>query len=180
MTQVLANLISRSNHRGEFRKLRNRARVAGALGALIAERGLKHVHVAKKAGMKPSQLSRQLSGDANLTLDSLTAICAAADVDFDLIFRKEGEKALMQWWERAVIRERRRQPQAFANDMVLHLKHTAKTWLPAHAPAQTARADCQLARYLGEDSLSSHGGRFTSDFVNNTAPANDAKKSVAA
>lgn len=80
--------------------MRRRARVAGQLSALIATMELSHAKVAHKSGIKPSQLSRQLSGDANLTLDTISRICEAVGADFDLVFRKRGEAAPMQWWER--------------------------------------------------------------------------------
>jgi DNA-binding phage protein len=80
--------------------MRRRARVAGQLSALIATLELSHVKVAQKSGIKPSQLSRQLSGDANLTLDTISRICEAVGADFDLVFRRRGEAAPVQWWER--------------------------------------------------------------------------------
>lgn len=77
----------------------NRARVAGALVALLSEKEITYAKVAKSSGIKPSQLSRQLSGEANLTLDTLTKICEAVNTDYDVVFREKTASKTRQWWE---------------------------------------------------------------------------------
>lgn len=95
------NFLAQAQRDPMQRLLRRRAKVAGQLSALIATLGISHAKVAAKAGMKPPQLSKQLSGDTNLTLDSIGRICEAVGADYDLVFRKQGEQSVGQWWERA-------------------------------------------------------------------------------
>jgi DNA-binding phage protein len=78
---------------------KRRARVAAQLSALLATLNLSHSKVADKAHMKRSQLSRQLSGDANLTIDTIARICEAAGADFDVVFRMKAAPAAKQFWE---------------------------------------------------------------------------------
>lgn len=95
------NFLAQAQRDPKQRLLRRRAKVAGQLSALIATLGISHAKVAAKAGMKPPQLSKQLSGDTNLTLDSIGRICEAVGADYDLVFRKQGEQSVGQWWERS-------------------------------------------------------------------------------
>lgn len=66
-----------------------KAQVAGSLVGLIASLGLSHTSVAEAAGIKRPQLSRQLSGDANLTIETISRICFAVGVDFSLAFKQQ-------------------------------------------------------------------------------------------
>lgn len=78
----LAQLSSDPDHqRREFR-----ATVAGQLVALLGRAGLSAAKAARKLGVSPSQLSRQLAGDHNLTLNSLHDIAAAAGARVQLHF----------------------------------------------------------------------------------------------
>src|SRR5438128_12664123 len=63
-----------------------RAKIAGQLTALIASAAKTAAHVARHAGVSASQISRQLSGRANLTLDTVHGIAAAVGASVDLVF----------------------------------------------------------------------------------------------
>lgn len=84
--------------------LRRRMDVAADLGIAIAESQQTRKEVAERAEMKPALLSRQLSGEVNLTLDSIGRICDAIGYDFDVILRKAIEPAARQPWERQLDR----------------------------------------------------------------------------
>lgn len=55
------------------------------------ELGLSKNEVAERAGMKPSALSRIISGEQNLTLATIAKLECALDVRFDAGFRYETE-----------------------------------------------------------------------------------------
>jgi hypothetical protein len=46
-----------------------------------------------------------LSGDTNLTLDSIGKICDAIEYDFDVVLRKQGAKPALQPWQQPLSRE---------------------------------------------------------------------------
>jgi len=83
----------------EFRAEKRRIQAAACMSIAIAEKNLARAEVAKKAAMKTSLLSRQLSGEVNLTLDSIGKICEAAGFDFDIVLREPGSKQARQPWE---------------------------------------------------------------------------------
>jgi len=91
----MQGLLQSSSFRAESR----RNKVAVDLSIAVAESQLTRQAVADKASMKLSQLSRQLSGDVNLTLDSISKICEAIGYDFDMVLRKAKEKAAQQPWQ---------------------------------------------------------------------------------
>lgn len=77
--------------------------MAGNLSVAIARSGLSRAKLAVKARIKPAQLSRQLSGDVNLTLDSIGRICEAVGLEFDVLYRKaEAPVAVQEWQQRFV------------------------------------------------------------------------------
>lgn len=57
----------------------------------MKELGLSKNKVAERAGMKPSALSRIISGEQNLTLATIAKLECALDVRFDAGFRYETE-----------------------------------------------------------------------------------------
>jgi transcriptional regulator with XRE-family HTH domain len=83
----------------DFRAETRRNKVAVDLSIAVAQSKLTRQAIADKAGIRLSQLSRQLSGDVNLTLDSIGKICEAISCDYDLILRKSNEKAALQPWQ---------------------------------------------------------------------------------
>jgi transcriptional regulator with XRE-family HTH domain len=88
-----------------FKAEARRNKVAIDLSIAVAESGRTRQAVADKAGIKLSQLSRQLSGDTNLTLDSIGKICDAIGYDFDVVLRKQGTKSALQPWQQPWSRE---------------------------------------------------------------------------
>ena len=81
-----------------FRAKRRRNLVASNLALAVALSGSARSRIAAKAGIKPAQLSRQLSGSVNLTLDSIGRICEAVGCDFDVVFRKAAASETRQAW----------------------------------------------------------------------------------
>lgn len=94
-----ANRIQRLLQNASFRAESRRNKVAVDLSIAVADSQLTRQAVADRAGIKLSQLSRQLSGDVNLTLDSIGKICEAIGYDFDMVLRKTKEKAAQQPWQ---------------------------------------------------------------------------------
>ena len=87
-----------------FRAILRRDKVAVDLSIALAESGKTRQSVADKAQIKLSQLSRQLAGETNLTLDSIGKICEAIGYDFDVVLRQTHDKPALQPWQRALNR----------------------------------------------------------------------------
>lgn len=87
--RVLKMLASVAQDAGHQRQM-FRATVGGQLAALVGRSGLSAAKVARKLNISRSQLSRQLAGDANLTLNSLHAIAQAAGAAVQLRFEAAG------------------------------------------------------------------------------------------
>lgn len=83
----------------DFRAEARRNKVAIDLSIALVESGMTRQAVADQANIKLSQLSRQLSGDVNLTLDSIGKICEAMRYEFDLVLRRVEEKPALQHWQ---------------------------------------------------------------------------------
>jgi len=77
-----------------------RDKVAVDLSIALAESGMTRQSVADTAGIKLSQLSRQLAGETNLTLDSIGKICEAIGYEFDVVLRKSHYKPATQPWQK--------------------------------------------------------------------------------
>lgn len=100
-----ANRLKQLLKNAVFKAEARRNRVAIDLSIAVAESGLTRQAVAEQAGIKLSQLSRQLSGDTNLTLDSIGKICDAIEYEFDVVLRKQGTKPALQPWQQPLSRE---------------------------------------------------------------------------
>ena len=87
--RVLKMLASVTQDAGHQRQM-FRATVGGQLAALVGRSGLSAAKVARKLNISRSQLSRQLAGDANLTLNSLHDIAQAAGAAVQLRFEVAG------------------------------------------------------------------------------------------
>lgn len=99
-----ANRMHRLLQSPTFRAEARRNKVATDLSIALAESQMTRQAVADKAGIKLSQLSRQLSGDVNLTLDSIGKICEAMGYEFDMVLRKTKDKAALQPWQQRLNR----------------------------------------------------------------------------
>ena len=88
------NMLARLAHDPDYPRQQFRAKVGGQLAALLARAGVSAAQVARKLNISPAQLSRQLGGDANLTLNSLHNITAAAGATVTLVIETPGSAAL--------------------------------------------------------------------------------------
>ncbi|WP_156466771.1 helix-turn-helix transcriptional regulator [Methylibium sp. Root1272] len=86
-----------------YRARRRKAAVAANLALMIAQSDKTRTAVSSAAGMKLAQLSRQLSGEVNLTLDTVGRICDAVGWDFDVLFRPVDQTEASQPWQRSPI-----------------------------------------------------------------------------
>ena len=68
-----------------------RQKVISKLIAARLEKGLTQEQLAKKIGTQRSNISRLESGIQNLSLDMLTKICDALDMDFDFVLEERRE-----------------------------------------------------------------------------------------
>jgi transcriptional regulator with XRE-family HTH domain len=87
-----------------FRSEKRRIKTGLDLAVAVAESKLTRQDVADRAGMKLSLLSRQLSGDVNLTLDSIGRICEAIGYEFDMVLRRATEREARQPWQQRHVR----------------------------------------------------------------------------
>jgi transcriptional regulator with XRE-family HTH domain len=70
------------------------------LCGLLHHAGITRSDLARRLEWKPSRVTRALSGNENLTLDTLTTLINALGMDYDLVFRKQGTCRTFQPWER--------------------------------------------------------------------------------
>jgi hypothetical protein len=118
-----ANRLNQLLKNAVFKAEARRNKVAIDLSIAVAESGRTRQAIADQAGIKLSQLSRQLSGDTNLTLDSIGKICDAIEYDFDVVLRKKGAKPALQPWQQPLSRENFF--QLFVNvDQLPKIKHS--------------------------------------------------------
>jgi DNA-binding phage protein len=96
-----ANRLKELHQDPVFRALSRRDKLATDLSIALTESGRTLQFVADTAGIKLSQLSRQLAGETNLTFDAIGKICEAIGYDFDLVLHKPQEKPAMQPWKMA-------------------------------------------------------------------------------
>lgn len=68
-----------SKERVEFELARLPRQLATAITWYMEKKGVKQVDLAKRLGVTPGRISQILSGDENLTLRTLAAVCAALD-----------------------------------------------------------------------------------------------------
>lgn len=73
--------------------------VAADLTVLVAESGLSRSDLAEKLGWTRARISQVLSGESNLTIETIHAVAKAAGFSFDVVFRKPGAARLPQMWE---------------------------------------------------------------------------------
>lgn len=95
----LNKLFERTKESPEYRRKAARAAVTADLRILIAHAEKSQKDVAELIGISPAALSAKLSGEKNLTLDSIVDIAAATGAEVDLVFRPAGSKRAFQMWE---------------------------------------------------------------------------------
>jgi len=74
--------------------------VAVDLARAMVEIGLTQAQVAEKLGWKPSRVSRVVHGAPNITLRTLHDFAMALGLEFDVIYRRTGQRRGPQPWER--------------------------------------------------------------------------------
>lgn len=94
-------LMERAKQSPDYKRKAARALVTADLRILIANADKTHKDVAEAIGISQAALSAKLSGDKNLTLDSIVDIAAAVGAEVDLVFRPAGSKRALQTWEAA-------------------------------------------------------------------------------
>ena len=95
----LNKLFERTRETPEYKRKAARAAVTADLRILIAQAEKSQKDVAEFIGISPAALSAKLSGDKNLTLDSIVDIAAATGAAVDLVFRPAGARRALQMWE---------------------------------------------------------------------------------
>lgn len=69
--------------------------IAINLASAVAHAGLSRAELAEKLGWKPSRVSKILTGSTNLTLKTIFQICKAIGLEFDVVLRQSGERAVV-------------------------------------------------------------------------------------
>lgn len=82
-----------------YKRKAARAAVTADLRILIANANKSQKEVAERIGISPAALSAKLSGDKNLTLDSIVDIADAVGAAVDVVFRATESKRAYQPWE---------------------------------------------------------------------------------
>jgi transcriptional regulator with XRE-family HTH domain len=104
----LSKLFEQVKSTPDYKRKAARAAVTADLRILMANAGKSQKEVAEAIGISPAALSAKLSGDKNLTLDSIVDIAGAAGAEIDVVFRAAGTPRTRQMWE----------DNAQANDML--------------------------------------------------------------
>ena len=93
---LLAGLIEQNpNLPGELAKVA----VAADLAILVAESGINRSDLAKKLGWTRARVSQVLSGQGNLTIETMHAVAKAVGSSFDVVFRKPAASLALQPWQ---------------------------------------------------------------------------------
>ena len=74
--------------------------VAADLAVLVHRAGLKRSDIAERLGWTRARVSQVLSGEGNLTIETIHAVAKAAGFRFDVVFREKGARRAVQIWER--------------------------------------------------------------------------------
>lgn len=71
------------------------------LTGMLHHAGISRAELARQLGWKPSRVTRALTGNENLTLNTLAEIIGAGGLDYDILVRPRGACRALQPWERA-------------------------------------------------------------------------------
>lgn len=77
--------------------------VAADLTILVAQSGISRSDLAKRLGWSRARVSQVLSGQGNLTIETIHAVAQAAGFVFDVAFRKPGAARARQTWEQPAL-----------------------------------------------------------------------------
>ncbi|MFH1493769.1 MAG: helix-turn-helix transcriptional regulator [Pseudomonadota bacterium] len=103
MSERLASFFQRAKQSPKYKSKMRQAEVSADLRLLIAESGKNFKDISTAIGISQAALSKKLGGEANLTLDSISAIAEAVGADFDIVFRHKEATRALQMWESAAI-----------------------------------------------------------------------------
>lgn len=81
--------------------------VAADLTVLVHRAGLNRSDIAERLGWTRSRVSQVLSGEGNLTIETIHAVAKEAGYALDVVFRDEESPRAIQQWERPAHLERR-------------------------------------------------------------------------
>ena len=105
--------------------------VAADLAVQVAESGISRSDLAKKLGWTRARVSQVLSGQGNLTIETIHAVAKAAGASFDVVFRKpESARALQPWQKRQALQSE----MILGDDIVSWMSR--KTMVSMQKPAQ--------------------------------------------
>ncbi len=74
--------------------------VAADLSVLLARSGMSPAELARRLGWSTARLARVLSGEGQLTIETVQAVARALGQTFDVVFRRPVEGRVGQAWER--------------------------------------------------------------------------------
>lgn len=73
--------------------------IAADLALLLHHAGKSRADLARVLGWSRARVTQVLSGDGNLTVQTIAAVASALGYTFDAVFRRAGERAAAQPWE---------------------------------------------------------------------------------
>ena len=76
--------------------------VAADLAVLVVRAGVSRTELAKRLGWSKARVSQVLSGNGNLTVETIHAVTRALGHRFDVVFRVASQARAPQPWEHAV------------------------------------------------------------------------------
>lgn len=76
--------------------------VAADLSVLLAQANCSRADLAKRLGWSRARVTQVLSGEGNLTIETVFAVAQALGHSFDVVFRKQDARRQSQPWERGV------------------------------------------------------------------------------
>jgi transcriptional regulator with XRE-family HTH domain len=94
---LFADLLADAPH---FKAELAKVAVAADLTVLLTQSGLTRAELAQRLGWSRARVTQVLSGQGNLTLETLHAVAEALGYAFDIVFRKPEEQRQAQAWER--------------------------------------------------------------------------------
>lgn len=130
---LLAGLIEQNpNLPGELAKVA----VAADLAILVAEAGISRSDLAKKLGWTRARVSQVLSGQGNLTIETMHAVAKAVGSSFDVVFRKPAASLALQPWQQKTTLKL---PMSDEPELPNWRSRTTTTPMRGHTAKQTAK-----------------------------------------
>lgn len=130
---LLAGLIEQNpNLPGELAKVA----VAADLAILVAEAGISRSDLAKKLGWTRARVSQVLSGQGNLTIETMHAVAKAVGSSFDVVFRKPTASLALQPWEQKTTLQL---PMSDEPELPNWMSRKTMTPMRSHTAKQTAK-----------------------------------------